>query len=317
MKRTSIRIPKRHLDPIGNRIRLDLLNCGAKRPLPVIQDPQALDCLVRQLIDSIRRVEFAKRLATVRYKDSVADPSRESFDPLKAAVLRVRQGNSADAAWLIFLATHFGKHGRDGWALVRAVYGGAGGPQPWDWNNVSAQTPAFLDWLDHQKPALRLHRFGNHRKYESLDAFSLAGTGTAVTSFIDWVRQEGSLDGLVKSIHRRVGQNPAEVFDALYRDMQKVRRFGRLAKFDFLTMLGKLGVAPIVPGSAYVWDNATGPYAGMRLLITGDRNGKLTRSKADAYYEEFGNCLMLGMQELEDALCNWQKSPKQYKLFRG
>src|SRR5579859_5769987 len=101
------RIPKRHLDPIGNRIRSDLLKCSAKRPLLGIQEPRALDCLTRQLIDSIRRVEFAKRLATVRYNGSVVDPSSELFDPLKAAVVRARQGNSADAVWLIFLAVHF------------------------------------------------------------------------------------------------------------------------------------------------------------------------------------------------------------------
>lgn len=157
----------------------------------------------------------------------------------------------------------------------------------------------------------------SHRKYESLDAFSRNGTGSVVESFVNWITATGSFGDLVRAAHRRVGQNPTEVFDALYGDMRRVHRFGRLAKFDFLALLGKLGIAPITPGSAYIRDNAIGPFLGLCMLVTGNRNGPIIRTQADAIYVELGQALTVGMQELEDALCNWQKSPGEYRHFRG
>ena len=50
---------------------------------------------------------------------------------------------------------------------------------------------------------------------------------------------------MIQEAHKLVGQNPYETFDDLYRSMVAVDRFGRLGKFDYLTMLGKLGFAPI------------------------------------------------------------------------
>jgi hypothetical protein len=282
-----------------------------------LQDLACLDCLVKQLLDSIRRVEFVKRLTTQRYDSAVADPASSRFDPLKAAVFRSTQGKVDDAVWLVFLAVHFGKHGNDGWELARHVYGRIGDRGLWDWQSVSTDLNGFRQWLAAQNATLRQFRFSNHRKYEGLDAHSRNGTGSIVESFVDWVLSEGSLDQLVRAIHLRVGQNPTEVFDALYKDMRKVHRFGRLAKFDFLTLLGKLNLAPIAPGSAYIRDNATGPNLGIRLLVTGNTKGSLTRSQADETYIELGQVLNIGMQELEDALCNWQKSPTKYEYFRG
>jgi hypothetical protein len=197
------------------------------------------------------------------------------------------------------------------------VYGRIGDRGLWDWQSVSTDLNGFRQWLAAQNATLRQFRFSNHRKYEGLDAHSRNGTGSIVESFVDWVLSEGSLDQLVRAIHLRVGQNPTEVFDALYKDMRKVHRFGRLAKFDFLTLLGKLNLAPIAPGSAYIRDNATGPNLGIRLLVTGNTKGSLTRSQADETYIELGQVLNIGMQELEDALCNWQKSPTKYEYFRG
>lgn len=311
-------VAKRHRDPAGGRLAAALKAYDAQTsPLPGIQDPASFECLVMQLLDSIRRVEFVKRLTRQRFDPAVADPASARFDPLKAAVFRSSQGHADDAVWLVFLAVHFGKHARHGWELTRHVYGRHGEQGLWDWQGISTDLDGFRRWLAAQNAVLRQFRFSNHRKYEGLDAHSRNGTGSIVASFVDWVLAAGSLNQLVRAIHLRVGQNPTEVFDALYKDMRKVHRFGRLAKFDFLTLLGKLDLAPIAPGSAYIGDNATGPYLGIRLLVTGDRKGRLTRGQADAVYVELGRVLDIGMQELEDALCNWQKSPTRYEYFRG
>ena len=37
----------------------------------------------------------------------------------------------------------------------------------------------------------------------------------------------------------------------------------------------------------------------------------------DRWLVELNNELKVGMQVLEDSLCNWQKSPEKFKPFRG
>jgi hypothetical protein len=91
-----------------------------------------------------------------------------------------------------------------------------------------------------------------------------------------------------------------------------VLRFGRLARFDYLAMLGKLGLAGIKPGSTYL-NGATGPLRGARLLFGVTAN----HSVLDGWLGELDEELQVGMQVMEDALCNWQKSPSVFEPFRG
>jgi hypothetical protein len=121
---------------------------------------------------------------------------------------------------------------------------------------------------------------------------------------------------MIQELHTKVGQDPKAVFDSLYGSMNSVMGFGRLGKFDFLTMLGKLGVAPIEPGSAYLV-GATGPLAGARLLFAGASNAKTTARELNGQLIELNSFLNVGMQVLEDSLCNWQKSPNKFVSFRG
>jgi hypothetical protein len=121
---------------------------------------------------------------------------------------------------------------------------------------------------------------------------------------------------MIQEIHTKVGQDPRAVFDFLYGSMDSVMGFGRLGKFDFLTMLGKLGIAPIEPGSAYLV-GATGPLQGARLLFTNDPKAKVSPRNLDARLAKLDSYLKVGMQVLEDSLCNWQKSPKKFISFRG
>jgi hypothetical protein len=91
---------------------------------------------------------------------------------------------------------------------------------------------------------------------------------------------------------------------------------GRLGRFDFLTMLGKLQLAPIAPGSVYL-DKATGPLAGARFLFFGDREYAITGRALEPRVDALDEILGVGKQVIEDSLCNWQKSPDVYKYFRG
>jgi hypothetical protein len=100
--------------------------------------------------------------------------------------------------------------------------------------------------------------------------------------------------------------------------MNAVIRFGRTAKFDYLTMVGKLQLAAIEPGSTYM-GGATGPLRGAKLLFGGNISANISKKTLEEWLIELESHLGLffGMQILEDALCNWQKSPDRYVYFGG
>ena len=82
-------------------------------------------------------------------------------------------------------------------------------------------------------------------------------------------------------------------------------------------MIGKLGLAPIEPGSTYMI-GATGPLSGVRRLFLGSPTaGGATPRQLDAWLVQLEAQLGVGMQVLEDSLCNWQKSPAEFRRFRG
>ncbi|MFZ2868700.1 hypothetical protein [Zavarzinia sp.] len=291
-------------------------------PLPGILSIEYLRSLVYQLIDSIRRIEFAHYIRDAPHHPSRMDPNSELFDPLRAAVLHNRNGNTDEAWWLVFMATHFGKHPIDGWRLTRDIYGKLGqGCGLWDWPGISHNPIAFKAWLENNEDTLRggdgvSRRFSNHRKYESLKARSNKGTAAVLISYVNWITPPRRHAEIVRELHQVVGQNPHQVFAALYKSMDSVLRFGRLGKFDFLAMLGKLDIAPVAPGSTFL-SGATGPLAGARLLFCADRNSEASACHLEEKLVRFSQYTNLPPQALEDAICNWQKSPHVHKRFRG
>lgn len=288
-------------------------------PLPGIQNRAHREALVEQFLESIHRVEYVARILQRPISPRRADPSNDAFDPLKAAILHQQAGDLDEAFWLVFIFVHFGKSAKTGWRLARDVYGALGG-QPWTWTRISPNPGAFRKWLASHQLTLQgrdsvERQFGNHRRYLSIDATSRSGTGAAFVSYVDWV-------GLTRIHRTRIEQavadakgDPRAAFHRLYRSMAAVKSFGRLARFDYLTMLGKLNLAPIEPGSTYMV-GATGPAAGARLLF-GDSNAQLTNRELDSRLLQLGQIAKVGMQVLEDALCNWQKSPSKFVPFRG
>jgi hypothetical protein len=289
---------------------------NAVRPLPGISQQTCIESLIEQVIDSRRRIEFVNKILSLTHSPNRADPLSDLFDPLRAAILHLRQGEIDEASWLIFLSIHFGKHSRSGWRLVRDVYGCLGEDFPWSWERTSTDPEAFFYWMSQRHQALTGNGrgFGNHRKYESLKP-TANGTGSVVTSYVHWIRPYGSHTALFENAQHIAGAIPKAMFGYLYRTMP-VQRFGRTAKFDYLTMLGKMQIAPIQPDLAYLTE-ATGPLRGARLLFGGATNSNLSASTLDEWLVELDLHLGLGMQVLEDSLCNWQKSPTNYIRFRG
>ncbi|HGB4903171.1 TPA: hypothetical protein ACIVLI_004631, partial [Salmonella enterica subsp. enterica serovar Corvallis] len=92
--------------------------------------------------------------------------------------------------------------------------------------------------------------------------------------------------------------------------------FGRTAKFDFLTMLEKLNIMDIEADSTYMAE-ATGPRRGANLLFGGSTSNIYSTTLLENWVSELDSYLNVGMQVMEDSLCNWQKSPERFIRFRG
>ena len=93
--------------------------------LPGIADPVAGATLVKQMIASLRRLDYSHIIGTRDISPDRADPQSQLFDPEKAAVLHFRAGRLDEAFWLVFLITHFGKSLKHGWRMLREVYLGS------------------------------------------------------------------------------------------------------------------------------------------------------------------------------------------------
>lgn len=284
--------------------------------LPGLETVDHKFVLVAQMIDSIRRIEYLRVKSERARSIGLCVPYSGSFDPLSGAAFLYKAGKLDDAFWLVYLATHFGKHKVDRWNLTEDIYGQFGQGSIWDWAAASKDPEAISKWLKAMYPKVtsagRSRRFGNHRKFETLKP-GQKGTGYALMTYIRWVLKYGSHRELIHETHKRVGQNPKEVYAYLYKDLGKhVAKLGRLGKFDFLCNLSNLAIAPILPDRAYI-SGATGPKAGAKLLF-----GRNLRTRIlDDLCGKLAEHLDVSPQVIEDALCNWQKNPTKYQHFRG
>lgn len=287
--------------------------------LPGIAEPLSRSCFIEQVIESERRVRFIEHLGTHDISALRREPGSGVFDPLRAAIVHHVEGNFEEAMWLVFMFVHFGRHRRAGWRYIRDIYGRLGDGLLWDWPSVSSDVDEFRSWLDANQEPLTAggpHGFGNHRKYESLSGSSAVGTGAVVESYVGWVRHHGSHSDLVASVANGAGGDPAAAFDSIYRSMRAVRRFGRTARFDYLTTLRNIGLADVRAGRPYLV-GATGPLRGARLLLAPGPGLPSRPTSLDRVVAELDEYLEVGCDVLEDALCNWQKSPTVFRPFRG
>lgn len=300
--------PKR--EPIRGRITCTLAAHSAnRRRLPGVDDPGALEALATQIIASLRREDYYRLVQKKPISAKRADPNNDAFDAERAVVHYMQQGDVDEAAWLIFLMTHFARPADTGWLRLRDVYGRVG-HGIWDWRTVSANPAAFAEWLAANWRHIR-GKFGNHRKYESLRPDSARNMGRVIADYVRWIGRRGHA-AFLADVTSRSGNDP---FDTLYREMV-VTSFGRLAKFDYLMLLTRYRIVDMAPGSAYL-DGATGPRSGASLLFTGASRTTISTTALQRMLDELDAELGVGMAVLEDALCNWQKEPLRFMHYKG
>lgn len=284
-------------------------------PLPGIDLEESRHCFIRQLVDSIKRVKYLQIIAQRGSTNEAANPFNQGFNPFLASVWHLNNGNIDEAFWLVFLATHFGKHSVYGWAYLRSVYGRLNSTNIWSWERVCEDIENFKLWLHENNDVIKpIGRFSNHRKFQSLDAYSPRGTGSTIESYVNWIGEEHSHTLFLERAIMEKGDDPKTLFRHLYNSMSVVIGFARLGKFDFLTNIGKLRLAPIIPDSTYM-SGASGPKRGAIALF----GVKVGNNRYDEWFALMENHLELdfGMQVLEDAVCNWQKDKNNYIHFTG
>jgi|GEM_PF-190365 len=291
-----------------------LKKSGTAGQLPGLSSAARIEALARHIVDSISQIDYYHTFRRKSYSHNIIDPTQSHFDPLKAAVMQKRSGNIDEACWLVFLATHCGKHGKNGWSLTQKIYsGGKAGPL-WDWSAISANPGAFRDWLLENQDYLSGEKFSNHRKFQNVKLNCKRDMAETFRTYVAWIKNNGGWQAM---LDKQKGKGPKELFQDLYHDMRRhhIKEFGRLGRFDYLTMLGDLGIVPIEPDSLYLQDSKNdkrGPLKGARLLFDGNAKSKVPAKELEERITELNKYFDLPMQVWEDALCNWQKNPDDY-----
>jgi hypothetical protein len=260
------------------------------------------DVLIKQMVDSVKRIKYINVVQNRDISEERTNPHSPLFDPIKAAIWHNRSGNTNEALWIVFLLTHFGESYTHGWNYTKAVYGKLNSSPYWSWDNIKYNIRDFIDWLDENYLIIKpLGKFGNHRKYQSLSATSSKGTGATISSYRNLFGD--SPKNYIDAINEDIKTNPKGFFDYLYKQIRGIVGFGRLARFDFLTMIGKMSIYSIEPGNPYL-TGASGPKFGAQKLYE-----ILDARQLNSYLTDLGNYLNFPfvMQILEDSLCNWQK----------
>ena len=305
-------------EQFGNHLRIKINTFHAEHAqLPGLSEDGALDALVHQMVDSQRKIDRVKRMASRMPDRRRTMPNSKVFDPELAAIYHLRNGDIDEAWWLTFLSVHFGRHGIDDWDLCALIYGGHGRDPYWTWKKICKEPSDFRPWLQSLVNTRNspFPRFGNHRKYESIKS-EKKGLATVIESYVAMVSQYSDHSGWLRCAKERASNDPKRTFRELYNDCSAISRFGRLAKFDFLTLAEKIGLADIEADALYL-SNATGPKRGAKLLFHGSRDASVSNSQLENEAQELGLALGLGMQAMEDSICNWQKSPTKIQSFRG
>ena len=270
--------------------------------LPGIASGLERASFVEHLVECGNIADSLRLLAADHVDGPCSDPDAEGFNPLCAAVAQNRRGNTEEACWLAFLAVAFGESPDHGWHMATTAHRRPGEQGMWDWDAASSDVPAFREWIQRNRHRFVGVSFGNHRKRESLNDRN--GFGETVETYVLWVREAGTHAGWIDA----AGQE-GDPFDLLYRSMRDIRRFGRLARFDFLCCLEALSIIDFAPTKAYL-QGATGPLAGARRLYGRPKGTWGGRPFVlDERLIELEEYLNVGFDVLEDALCEWQKRP--------
>ena len=244
-----------------------------------------IETFARQIVDSINKTTYFKMIAQRQVSVVRTQPHHVLFDPIRS-VLYYKNKDIDEACWLIFLMVHTGDSTKKNWQFVRELYDVIG-----QWDEINFDT--VENWLK-QAPKFK---FGGHRKYESLSQLM-----DVVFSYQTWIKKMG---GHV-ALFNQPFDTPKQRYAWIYQKM-RIFRFGRLAKYDYLGLCALTGIASLKADRCYI-QGSSGPLKGAKRLF-----GAYDEDTLNEMTMRLAENLEIGYQEIEDALCNWQKSPQRYK----
>ena len=262
------------------------------------------EVLALQLIESEEANARIQALLNSEIDPESINPESDKFDPIKA-IISLRHTNYDEACWLSFLLIYTDDSAQTEWAFMKKLYGGEGlnlqSPLTWQLLNEQPSLNERLEALavslsqSYPKP-----KFGHHRAYESLSHLPIV-----FSSYVDFIDEQGGHKALFRPVDNALDRQ--QYFKLLYDLIrQNIYRFGRLSTYEYLCLLGKLGLAEVAPDSCYIAE-ASGPKRGAKLLF-----GMLSNEQLDEHAVGLADYLEIGYQEMEAALCHWQKSPERF-----
>jgi hypothetical protein len=267
-------------------------------------DGNKLNILAKQTFDSIRRIQI---YGTYKIRASQAVLDRKSFiHTSNPFVLAQRSDlNLQNRAWIIYLATYFGKSDKSKWTLFnRATFDQKKSIILFD--EIVLDLDKYFKYLsgfDFFDNA----NYSNHRKFTPKNLKKDNGVFKSMEYFANNINQYSTSKEME--------------FHEVYLLSQKIPNFGRLAGFDFTSSLVKCGFNIKEPKSMYA-DHSTGPLKGLELLLklTNNDASKISQKKLSPnlveWFSKNSNIFMIG-QVLEDAICNWQKDNRKYIRYIG
>ena len=268
----------------------------------VINQPRIqYEVLAMQIIESMGRVEYFQILANRDISPNRLDPLNDIFDPVRA-ILDLRGRDYDEACWLTFLLVYTAENYQSDWNFLRQLYLGVDETLTWEVakNNVHI----FSRLSDQLITSQSKPKFGNHAKYKSLKHIPMV--------FESYINLINTYNGHTNFFRKNTFVDKKQYFEWLFTVVEtNIYSFGRLTTFDYLSMLSKTGLANIEPNSCHIV-GSTGPKDGAQLLF-----GVYPDLQLDNYAMGLADHIGIGYQEMEDALCNWQKSPQIFYSYSG
>nr|WP_312275396.1 hypothetical protein [Moraxella sp. CTOTU46711] len=236
-----------------------------------------------------------------------ANPNSAFFDPVKA-ILYWQNIDIAESIWLAFLLIHIGDspqlqlQGKSEWQYLRLLYGNfSGADEPskplLSWATMTANPQVVIEWVRECQSHDISFKFGKHRKYESIKQLP-----QVVDSYGHWLTDIGGIANLTNGGIQQ-DLSAEQRFAHWYKTLN-IYRFGRLAKFEFLSLLGYLKILAIKADHCYL-TKATGPKRGAKLLF----GHYTTDTQLERLAVQTAEAIGVDYAVFEAALCHWQASP--------
>lgn len=271
--------------------------------IPISLPSLSYEVLAMQIRDSISRVRYYEAVSNRSIDIRTTDPNDSLFDPIKA-IIYYRNKNYDEACWLAFLLAYTSESYPSKWYFTRKLYAGLDNKLTWNYVNTNRNViQKIAQSLEQANPK---PKFGKHRPYASLKHMQIT-----IGNYIDLVDFHGGHRNLFKNNESH--ESLEDAFRKLYNILSTgIYGFARLSTFDFISILYKSELADVKADSCYI-KGSTGPKRGAKLLF----GSNLTTNDLEQHSLELANYLGIGYQEMEDALCNWQKSHGVYNQYRG